>query len=132
MSVLVSNQNELFAGDKIAKNKLLLLPLGVLTKVTKDKVVKNQTIITSSGLKDAVYVAQPWKADFQKKTGMFCPYWYVKEEEDGCLEKKNMKIGALQVPYYTNKKAVEIGARLCVEIEEGGDSKAAKKRKVQK
>lgn len=132
MDILVSNQQELFAGSKIAKNKLVLLPMGVLTRVPADKVAKNQTTISATGLKHDVYVIHPWKADFQKKTGMFCPYWYVKEGEEGCLEKKTMKIGALTVPYFTNKKQVERGTPLWLEIEEvaeGAEASASSKRR---
>ena len=78
--MLVSSQSHIFAGEKFNKGKLLLLPMGTLQVVAASKASSSQCIIRSSNLKDNVYVVIPWKCDFGKKSGLFCPFWMVKEE----------------------------------------------------
>ena len=110
--MLVSNQNQIFAGSKINKGKLLLLPMGSLQVASADQVSKTQCIITSNDLVGQVYVVQPWRCDFQKGSGLFIPYWMVKEAakpEDACLQKHSVKLGPLHIPAYTNKKQIDKG-----------------------
>lgn len=119
--------NELFAANKIAKNKEQLLFLGVLTQVASDQVGKSQATMAATALKDDIHVIQPWKADFQKQTGIFCPYRRVKEEKDGCLEHK-YEDGRPAVTKLHQQEGEEIGTPLCAEAEDVGESKATKKR----
>ena len=52
----------------------------------------------------------------KKKTGIFCPYWLVKEgenKEDSCLTMSTLKHGGLHIPIFTNKKPIEKGT-LCL------------------
>ncbi|CAL1152341.1 unnamed protein product [Cladocopium goreaui] len=129
VDVLVSNQNQIFAGSKINKGKLLLLPMGSLQVASADQVSKTQCIITSNDLVGQVYVVQPWRCDFQKESGLFIPYWMVKEAakpEDACLQKHSVKLGPLHIPAYTNKKQIDKGVALLCEPSEDG----TKKRKV--
>ena len=130
--VLVSNQHEIFAGAKFPKGKLQLLPMGSLQLALLAKAPKGACIIKSKDLSDSGYIVQPWKCDFTKKTGMFCPYWMVKEGEDkddSCLVESTLKIGNLFIPCFTNKKAIEKGTPLALEPAE--EAKSSKKKKTQ-
>lgn len=127
--MLVSSQNHIFAGEKFNKGKLLLLPMGTLQVVAASKASSSQCIIRSSNLKDNVYVVIPWKCDFGKKSGLFCPFWMVKEEptaEDSCLQKRTIQVGSLMVPAYSNKKQIEKGTALFVGPAEETPSKKRK------
>ena len=130
MNVKVSNQHQTFAGAKFTKGKLILLPLGSLQVLTVDKVQKHHCIMTCTSSPNVRYLVQPWKCDFSKKSGLFCPYWMVKEgpnADESCLQKHSIKVGTLTIPCFTNKKVVEKGTPLLVEPAE---EQGAKKKKV--
>lgn len=127
--VLVSNQHELFAGANFNKGKFQLLPLGSLQLVLLADAPKGSCIIKSKEFDDMGYLVQPWKCDFNKKTGTFCPYWYIKEGEnkdDSCLTMSTLKHGGLRIPIFTNKRPIEKGTPLFVEPDDTTTSKKKK------
>eukprot|EP00435_Cladocopium_sp_Y103_P009961 s1829_g2.t1 len=124
--VLVSNQNEVFAGAKYNKGKLQLLPMGTLQLLPVAKASKGACIIKSKDLENEGYLAQPWKFDFNKKAGLFCPFWMVKEGEDkddSCLTRSTVKVGNLHIPCFTNKEPIEKGCPLLVEPDDTSSPK---------
>lgn len=124
--MLVSNQHEIFAGAKYNKGKLQLLPMRTLQLLSLAKASKGACIIKSKDLENEGYLVQPWKCDFNKKAGMFCPFWMVKEgenKEDSCLTKSTVKVGNLHIPCFTNKKPLEKGCPLLVEPDDTSSSK---------
>ena len=100
--------------------------MGSLQVASADQVSKTQCIITSNDLVGHVYVLQPWRCDFQQESGLFIPYWMVKEAakpEDACLQKHSVKLGPLHIPAYTNKKQIDKGVALLCEPSEDGTKK---------
>ena len=124
--------HELFSGCKYSKGKLVLLPLGTLQLMPAEKITKNQCAIKMAHVKDQVFVVQPWRVDFVKESGMFSPYWLMKEAaemDDACMAKQVLKIDELLVTAYVNKKVIEKGTLLLLEPSE---TDASKKRKTVK
>lgn len=129
--IAVSNQHQIFAGQKFNKEKLKLLPIGSLNIVPTDKIGKSRCVIQCNELVAKAFVVQPWKCDFTKKSGIFNPFWMVKEAEkaeDACLALQKLKVGNLHIPVYVNTKQIEKGTPLLAEPLPEETSKKQKKK----
>ena len=130
--VAVSNTHQVFAGGRIGKGKLVIMPLGFVQVVHVDKLLKTSCSIKAPDMKDHCFIITPWRVDFVKRTGAFIPYWMVKEgtsADECCLSRTSIKAGKYSIPAYVNKRLIEEGTPLLVEPAEEKES-APKKRKV--
>ena len=126
----VSNHNQVFTAGKVTKGKLVLLPIGTLQLLPMDKIQKHHCIIRCKDLDKQVFLAQAFKCDFVKETGLFCPHWMVKpgsSVDESPLAKQVFNQSNLHIPALVNKKQVEKHALLQAEPEEEQSSGTKKK-----
>lgn len=129
----VSTNHLVYTEKKINKNKLTLLPMGTLQLLPVDKIQPGHCIVRCTALTGQVFLVQGFKCDFVKESGLFCPYWMIKEGssmEDSMLARQILKHGNLSIPTFINKKQLEKHTLLEVEPVEDTSGTQKKRRKT--
>lgn len=130
MDLVLSNNNQLFANSKFTAKALVLVPCGPVQLVASDKISKTSITLTLAGMgPEKVFVVQSSRCDFSKPTGMFCPFFWMKEaaeDEEFNMVRSTLKHKDLTIPCYRNSKAVARGSRLLLEAQPEPKKKARK------